>query len=64
MENKIKELIDAGYTVEDMLKAIRDYQRSNAHEIIRCGSCNKRLEDIDKGEVIIKCRCGQLNKIS
>jgi len=47
-----------------MLKAIRDYQRSNAYEIIRCGSCNKRLEDIDKGEVIIKCRCGQLNKIS
>jgi len=60
MKNEIQKLIDAGFTVEellDALKAFRDDQQ------VRCEHCNRRLCDFDNGTVVIKCKCGELKKI-
>jgi hypothetical protein len=60
MKKTIKDLIEAGYSVGDMLDAIKELRPD---DIIRCDSCNRRLADIDAGEIVIKCRCGDINKI-
>lgn len=60
MKKAIKDLIEAGCSIKDMLDAIKEMRPD---DIIRCDSCNRRIADIDAGEIIIKCRCGDLNKI-
>jgi|LGVF01.2.fsa_nt_gb hypothetical protein len=60
MKKTIKDLIEAGHSVKDMLDAIKELRPD---DIIRCDSCNRRIADIDAGEIVIKCRCGDFNKI-
>ena len=61
MKKEIKELIDSGCSVTDILETLKELRPD---DIIRCESCNRRLADIDAGEIVIKCRCGDFQKIT
>ncbi len=60
MKKEIEKLIDAGFTVEEILEALQAYREDQQ---VRCEHCNSRLCDFDNGIVIIKCKCGEYTKI-
>ncbi len=61
MKKVIKDLIDSGCSVTDILASLKELRPD---DIIRCDNCNRRLADIDAGEIVIKCRCGEIQKIT
>lgn len=60
MKKEIERLIDAGYSVEELLEGLKDLK---SDQQIRCEKCDSRLCDFENGIVIIKCRCGEYTKI-
>lgn len=61
MKKVIKDLIDSGSSVSDILETLKELR---PNDIIRCDSCHRRLADLDAGEIVIKCRCGELQRIT
>ena len=59
MKKVIKDLIDSGSSVNDILETLKELRPD---DIIRCDHCNRRLADISEGEIVIKCRCGEYNQ--
>lgn len=51
----LNKLIDNGFTIKEILEAAQQLRKE---EVIRCDECNKKLGDIKKGVLIIKCKCG------
>jgi len=60
MKKEIEKLIDAGFTVEELIDALKAFRGDDQ---IRCENCNRRLCDFENGTVVIKCRCGELKEI-
>ena len=61
MKEVIKELIESGCSILDIINELRELAPD---EKIRCASCNSRLCDLDDGYIVIKCRCGEIAKIT
>lgn len=61
MKEIIKGLIESGCSVNEIINELRSLSPDTK---IRCESCNSRLCDLDDGYIVIKCRCGEITKIS
>lgn len=60
MKDKIERLIEDGFSIEEIHKAVHGYIDN---KVIRCDGCRRRLGDLEDGLLIIKCRCGEINKL-
>lgn len=61
MKKVIEDLIASGSSVIEILNALREL---TPDQQIRCENCNSRLCDLDDGLIVIKCRCGEITKIT
>lgn len=60
MKDRVLKLIEEGCTIKDIHDALNQLSRD---EIIKCDGCRRRLGDIEKGILVIKCRCGEYKKL-
>lgn len=61
MKETIKELIESGCSINEIINELRTLSPDVK---IRCDTCNSRLCDLDDGYIVIKCRCGEITKIT
>ena len=60
MKKEIERLINKGFSVEEILNALKEFR---SDQQIRCDNCNSRLADFENGIITIKCKCGDYTKI-